>query len=134
MADNDFAPAVCVDNDAEAMGYVFRAAVAEVDDYVFCSLNGDDGDEIEGVGDEMLAPLKGIFEHLLITKVHVNDDNGRQVPAWRCGFRALLLNNIFKGTPNATKALKHVTRTPGDIRPCNGDIPPATMQQFRQLY
>jgi hypothetical protein len=58
MADNDFAPVLGVDNDVEAMGYVFRAAAAEVDDYMFRSLNGDDGDEIEGMGNKMLAPLK----------------------------------------------------------------------------
>jgi hypothetical protein len=79
-----------------------------------------------------------MFEHPLITKVHVSNDNGQQVPAWRCGFCAPdaqgLLNNIFKGTPNATKALKHVTRMPSNIRPCNGDIPPAIMWQFRQFY
>ena len=60
MADNDFAPVFGVDDDDEAMGNVFRAALAEVDDYMFPSLNGDNGNEIEGMGNEMLvlAPLK----------------------------------------------------------------------------
>jgi hypothetical protein len=138
MADNDFGPVLGVNDDDEAMGGVYNAAAAEVDDYMFRSLNGDDGDEIDGVGNEaMLAPLKSIFHHPLITKVHV-EDNGRQVPAWRCGFCAPdaqgMLNNIFKGAPNAKKALKHVTRTPGQVRPCNGNIPPATMQQFQRLF
>jgi hypothetical protein len=135
MADNDFGPVLGVNDNDEAMDGVYDAAAAEVDDFMFCSLNGDERDEIEGVGDEMLAPLKSIFDHPLITKVHV-EDNGQQVPAWRCGFCAPyaegLLNNIFKSTPNATKTLKHVTRTPGQVRPCNGTIPSATMQQFRR--
>ncbi len=44
------------------------------------------------------------------------------------------MNNIFKGLPNAMKALKHVTRMPdGKIRPCNGNIPPESMWQFQRL-
>jgi hypothetical protein len=120
------------------MGNVFGAASVEVDAYMFRHFNGDDDNDGEGVGDEMLAPLKSMFDHPLITKVHVDDGKGGQVPAWRCCFCVAdargILNNIFKGAPNATKALKHVTRISGDIRPCNGIIPPSTMHQFLQLY
>jgi hypothetical protein len=107
-------------------------------DFFGCGLNGYDGEEIEGVGDETVPRLNSIFDHPLITKISI-EENGRLVSAWKCGFctsdhQGGPLNNIFKGPPNATKALKHVTRMPsGKIRPCNSNIPPESMRQFQWL-
>ena len=119
------------DNNDEGMGNLFVPPSVEAD------VDAYDTDR-EGMGDGMLAPLKSVFDHPLIEKIHVDDGKGGQVPAWRCGFCVVdsrgSLNNIFKGAPNATKALRHVTKIAGDIRPCNGIIPPSTMRLFLHLY
>ncbi len=85
---------------------------------MFLNLAGDIEEE-EGVGMdnvELLPPLKTIFDHPLIMTCQLIDDKGLLVPAWRCGF-CPASNNTFKGAPNATKALAHVTSCPRyDIR------------------
>jgi hypothetical protein len=130
--DEDYYSPLDRDRHSDALGGV------EEDDNVNMFLNlAGDIEEKEGVGMddvELLPPLKTIFDHPLITKCQLIDDKGLLVPAWRCGF-CLASNNTFKGAPNATKALAHVTSRPRyDIRPCKGTIPRATMRQFERLF
>jgi hypothetical protein len=135
MTDDGFARGLGLDDDDE-MNQLFNAEARAGDHDFFDGLNYD-GEEIEGPGDETVPRLTSIFDHPLITKIRI-EENGRFVSAWKCGFctpdHQGIVNNIFKGLPNATKALKHVTRTPGGkIRPCNGNIPPESMRQFQRL-
>ena len=137
LTDDDFARGLSLNDDDDKMNQLYDAAQMEDPDFFGCGLNGYDGEEIEGVGDETVPRLNSIFDHPLITKICI-EENGRLVSAWKCGFctpdHQGIVNNIFKGLPNATKALKHVTRTPGGkIRPCNGNIPPESMRQFQRL-
>ena len=110
------------------------------DDMISFLKNAAEVEEGVGMDDHELLPLlTSIFDHPLIEKCQVINDKGLTVPAWRCGFcpptATGSLKNTFKGIPNATKALAHLTRRPyNDIRPCSGTIPPATMRQFERLY
>jgi hypothetical protein len=124
------------EDDAEVQNLISGAAMDDTD-YFAGVAYADDVDTGGPGNDESLPCLTSIFDHPLITKITI-EENGRPIPAWKCGFcvpdQQGLLNNVFKGLPNATKALKHVTRTPGGkIRPCNGNIPPETMRQFQRL-
>ncbi len=114
MTDDDFARGLSLNDDDDKMSQLYDAAQMEDPDFFGGGLNGYDGKEIEGVGDETVPRLNSIFDHPLITKISI-EENGRLVSAWKCGFctsddQGGPLNNIFKGPPNATKALKHVTR------------------------
>ena len=110
--------------------------VEDHDPYNLSFLNVAEVEEGVGMDDlDLLPPLTSIFKHPLIEKCQVINDKGLLVPAWRCGFCPPTENNTFKGIPNATKALAHLTRRPNsDIRLCWGTIPPATMRQFERLY
>lgn len=137
MSQNEFAGGFGFnEEDAEVQNIINGAAMDDTE--YFAGFAYDDNVDIGGPGnDESLPCLTSIFDHPLITKITI-EENGRPIPAWKCGFcvpdQRGLLNNVFKGLPNATKALKHVTRTPGGkIRPCNGNIPPETMRQFQRL-
>lgn len=138
MSHDDFAGGLGFNDDDVELNNIINAAGADDTDY-FGALDYDNVDvDIGGPGnDETLPRLTSIFDHPLITKI-TTEENGRLISAWKCGFcvpdQQGFLNNVFKGLPNATKALKHVTRTPGGkIRPCNGNIPPETMRQFQRL-
>jgi len=138
MSQNEFAGGFGFnEEDAEVQNIINGAAMDDTD-YFAGFAYADDVDIVGGPGnDELLPCLTSIFDHPLITKITI-EENGRPIPAWKCGFcvpdQQGLLNNVFKGLPNATKALKHVTRMPGGkIRPCNGNIPPETMRQFQRL-
>lgn len=124
------------EEDAEVQNIINGAAMDDTD--FFAGFPYPDDMDVGGPGiDELLPCLNSIFDHPLITKITI-EENGQAKPGWKCGFcvpdKQGFLNNVFKGLPNATKALTHVTRTPGrKIRPCNGNIPPETMRQFQRL-
>ena len=124
------------EDDAEVQNIINGAAMEDTDFFAGFAYSDDTDGGGRGI-DESLPRLTYIFDHLLITKITI-DENGQSKPGWKCGFcipdKQGVLNNVFKGLPNATKALTHVTRTPGrKIRPCNGNIPPETMRQFQRL-
>ena len=138
MTDDDFAHGLGLNDDDDKMNQLYNAAQMEDPDFFGGGLNSYDGKKIKSAGAETVPRLNSIFDHPLITKISI-EENRRLVSAWKCGFcttdhQGGPLNNIFKGLPNGTKALKHVTRTPGGkIRPCNGNIPPESMRQFQRL-
>jgi hypothetical protein len=124
------------EEDAEVQNIINGAAMEDTDFFAGFAYPGDV--DVGGPGiDESLPRLTSIFDHPLITKITI-EENGQAKPGWKCGFcvpdKQGFLNNVFKGLPNATNALTHVTRTPGrKIRPCNGNIPVETMRQFQRL-
>ena len=134
MTNNNFARGLGLNDDDDKMNQLYNAAQAEDHDF-FGALNYD-GKEIEGTGNEIAPRLNSIFDHPLITKIRI-EENGRVVSAWKCGLHSRPSRSFeqhFKGLPNATKTLKHVTRMPScKIRPCNGNIPPESVRQCQRL-
>ena len=76
---------------------------------------------------EPVPQLKSIFddkEHFWSS--YVGPDRG-----WKCLWCD---SDLFKGLPNNTKAVAHVTRTSGlGVRPCDGNIDERWMEEYKRL-
>ncbi len=86
----------------------------------------------------VLPVLSSIWECPMINKFAGFDDNGKSYARWTCGW-CPLENDSSQPKPfwsmNAMKALVHVAKVPGyDIWPCQGCIPAAKSNQYRDLH